>query len=218
MYIREASSADNEQLQQLQAKCPQGEDFTVSVVNTPDFFSRAKAYETYKVFVACEGDRIIASSACAIRYGLISGKIHPIAYGFQAFANPDHRRRGVASHLHKHREKYALEQGAVLFYTLVMKDNKPAKRYIEYQGFNLHRTLVMPGMPVYKKMDTGKSYSIRPITSKDLPLVAELLNKTWENFELYEPQSTAGLSRFISRTPAFEFENIFVLPLSSIQN
>ncbi|MHC4459243.1 MAG: GNAT family N-acetyltransferase [Planctomycetota bacterium] len=211
MYIREATSADNEQLQQLQAKCPQGKTIIVSVVNTPDFFARAKAYETYKVYVACESDRIIGSAACAIREVLLNGEIHRIAYGFQAFADPDFRRKGIASQLFKHREDYSLEQGAVLFYTLVMKDNKPAARYVESQGFKLHRTLVMPGMPVFKKMNLGTKHIIRLITSEDVAPVAELLNKTWQDCELYEPQSTLGLSQFISRTPAFEFENILVL-------
>jgi GNAT superfamily N-acetyltransferase len=211
MHIREATSADNEQLQQLQAKCPQGETFTLSVVNTPDFFARAKAYATYKVYVACEGDRIIGSAACAIRDVLLNGEIHRIAYGFQAFADPDHRRKGIASLLYKHRENYSLEQGAIFFYTLVMRDNKPAMRYVESQGFKLHRTLVMPGIPVFKKMELRLKHAIRPITAEDLEPVAELLNKTWQDFELYEPQSTVGLSQFISRTPAYEFENILVL-------
>jgi hypothetical protein len=58
MHIREATSADNEQLQHLQAKCTQGKTIIVTVVNTPDFFARAKAYTTYKVYVACEWDNI----------------------------------------------------------------------------------------------------------------------------------------------------------------
>jgi hypothetical protein len=92
-----------------------------------------------------------------------------------------------------------------------MKDNKPAMRYVESQGFKLHRTLVMPGMPVFKKMELRTKHAIRPITSEDLALVAELLNKTWQDFELYEPQSTVGLSQFIDRAPAYDFENILVL-------
>ena len=57
MNVREAVAEDNDELQELQAKCPQGTTLVVSTVNTPDFFARAKAYESYKVFVACEGQR-----------------------------------------------------------------------------------------------------------------------------------------------------------------
>ena len=52
MFIREATLNDNEELQQLQIQCPQGTSLIVSTVNTPDFFARAKAYESYKVYVA----------------------------------------------------------------------------------------------------------------------------------------------------------------------
>jgi hypothetical protein len=58
MNIREATSDDNQKLQEFQAKCPQGKTLIVSIVNTPDFFARAKAYESYMVFVAHEENRI----------------------------------------------------------------------------------------------------------------------------------------------------------------
>jgi len=57
--IREATPKDNHELQELQAKCPQGTKLVVSLVNTPDFFARAKAYESSKVCVASEEERII---------------------------------------------------------------------------------------------------------------------------------------------------------------
>lgn len=56
MVIREATADDNSELQQLQAKCPQGTTLIVSTVDTPDFFARVKAYESYKVYVACLED------------------------------------------------------------------------------------------------------------------------------------------------------------------
>ena len=48
MYIREAMPDDNEELQRLQALCPQGTSLIVSTVNSPDFFAGVKAYESYK--------------------------------------------------------------------------------------------------------------------------------------------------------------------------
>ncbi|PIX25402.1 MAG: hypothetical protein COZ69_03395 [Deltaproteobacteria bacterium CG_4_8_14_3_um_filter_45_9] len=67
IIIRQATPEDNDQLQELQGKCPQVKKLIVSIVNTPDFFARAKAYESYRVFVACEENRIIGSHACGIR-------------------------------------------------------------------------------------------------------------------------------------------------------
>jgi hypothetical protein len=35
VYIREATPEDNDKLEELQSKCPQGTNLIVSVVNTP---------------------------------------------------------------------------------------------------------------------------------------------------------------------------------------
>ena len=56
MYIREAHPGDNQELQALQARCPQGTNLVVSTVNTPDFFARAKAYKTSRTLVVCEDE------------------------------------------------------------------------------------------------------------------------------------------------------------------
>ena len=50
----------------------------VSTVNTPDLYARAKAYESYKVYVACEGDRIVGSADCAVRKALVGGRIRRV--------------------------------------------------------------------------------------------------------------------------------------------
>jgi len=211
MYIREAVPEDNDELQELQAKCPQGTTLITSVVNTPDFFARAKVYESYKVYVACEDNRIIGSTACAIRNAVVSGKIRKVGHQFQLFAAPDSRRKGVASQLHQHREHYLSQQGVVLSYALIMEGNVPSMRYIERQGFRHHRTLVMPGLPVFKEMDVQSRGMVRSTSPEDLAAVADLLNETWQGFELYEPTSADVLTRFIKRTPAYTFDNLFVL-------
>lgn len=211
MEIREAVADDNNALQELQYRCPQGTDLIASVVNTPDFFSRAKAYELYKVFIAHEGNQILGSTACGFRNAIVNGEVERVGYGFQAFVSPDHRRKGVASKLHQHREEYAKQQGASLFYTLVMEKNTPAMRYIEHRGFQLHRTVVMPGLSIYKKMEMPSSWYIRSAHSNDLTTLADLLNQTWYNYEMYEPISGEGLSQVISRTPGFNIENLLVL-------
>lgn len=211
MDIREATPEDNKALQTLQAKCPQGTDLVVTAINTPDFFSRAKAYEKYKVYVACENDRILGSTACGFKDVMINGNVKRIGYGFQAFVAPDSRRTGVASRLHQHRENHAIQQGASLFYTLVIEKNIPAMRYIERRGFSLHRTVVMPGLIIYKKMDTTSGKNVRTARPEDIDRLAELFNKTWQNFELYEPLSAEELSASLERTPGYNLNNFLVL-------
>ena len=75
MNICETTIEDNQELQELQAKWTQGKTLIVSLVNTPDFFARAKVYKSYKVFVACEDNQIFGSAACAIREALVNRNI-----------------------------------------------------------------------------------------------------------------------------------------------
>ena len=88
-----------------------------------------------------------------------------------------------ASWLHQHCEDYAAQQGAVLFYTLVLENNTPAMRYLERRGFKLYRKVVMPGLVVYKKMAAASSANFRSARPEDLGALAELLNETWEDFD-----------------------------------
>jgi GNAT superfamily N-acetyltransferase len=211
MHVREAIPADNEELQALQARCPMGTNLIVSTVNAPDFFSRAKAYENYKVFVACEDGAIVGSAACGVRNAMVNGEPRRVGYEFQAFTAPEHRRKGVAVQLHQHREEYIRDQGCVLSYTLIMEDNVPAMRYIEGQGFARHRTLLMPGLAVHRKMKVAAAGEIRPMVPEDLAAVAALLSETWRGCELYEPASAEALARFIDRTPAYDLDSVLIL-------
>jgi GNAT superfamily N-acetyltransferase len=211
MEVREAVIADNEELLSLQAQCPMGRTLIVSVVNAPDFFARLKAYESCKVFVACDGGRIIGSAACAVRDAVVAGQVRRVGYEFQAFTSLDYRRRGVASRLHKAREEYLRRQGAVLSYAVILEGNVPAMRYIEGHGFSRHRAVLMPVMWVYKEVDVPSAGKIRPATTEDLPALADLVNETWQGHDLYGPTSAEALARFVSRTPAYGLDNLFVL-------
>jgi GNAT superfamily N-acetyltransferase len=211
MHIREALPEDNENLQRLQAQCPQGTSLIVSTVNTPDFFARAKPYESYKVYVACEDEHIVGSMACAVREGIVNGKISRVGYEFQAFTSPTYRRKGIAASLHKHIESHLIQQNAVLSYCLLMEGNFPSINLFERQGFKPYRELVMPALIVYKKMESQSLGNIRSATPDDMIAVAELLNTTWKGYELYQPTSADALLQSIKRIPCYDFENIFIL-------
>jgi GNAT superfamily N-acetyltransferase len=211
MYMREALPEDNYDLQQLQAQCPQGGSLIVSTVNTPDFFARVKAYDSFKVYVACEENRIIGSGACAIRDAVVNGKTRVVGYEFQYFTSTDHRRRNIARRLRQRIEQHLLQCGAQLSYALIMKDNLPSIRLFEGEGFRLHRTLLMPAIAVRKEMNVPSAGMIRPARFQDLAKIAALLNMTWQGRELYEPSSAETLEQFIFRTPAFDYDDLLVL-------
>lgn len=211
MYIREATPDDNSELKELQAKCPQGTTLIVSTVNTPDFFARAKVYEDYKVYVVCEDKRIIASAACALRNAIVNDKVEKVGHEFQLFVDPEYRGKRIAGQLHQTREEYLRTRGAVLSYALIMEGNIPSMRYIVRQDFEPHRTLVMPGIPVFKEMNVISKGEVRQITREDLAAVTNLLNETWQGYELHEPMTADAFDRLIARTPAYGYDNIFVL-------
>ena len=211
MHIRDALPEDNDELQRLQAQCPQGTSLVVSTVNIPDFFARTKPYESYKVSVACEDDHIVGSMACAVREGIVNGHISRIGYEFQAFTSPSHRRMGIAAHLHQHIETYLKQQNTVLSYCLLMEGNYPSIKLFEKQGFKPYRELIMPALLVYREMREQSSGNIRSATPDDLRAVAELLNTTWKGYELYQPTSADALLQSIERTPEYDLENILVL-------
>jgi len=211
MDIREASPDDNQALQDLQARCPQGTTLVVSLVNTPDFFARVKAYPAYRVYVACEDDTIIGSGAVAIRDGMVDGRPCRVGYEFQAFVAPEARRRGVAGALHRCREQYLIDQGATMSYALTLEGNSPAMAHLEYEGFVPHRTLVMPILHVYRQMSVPPAAKIRSAQRGDLPDVAELMNQTWRGCDLYQPTSAERLAAFVERTPAYTLDDLLVL-------
>jgi N-acetylglutamate synthase-like GNAT family acetyltransferase len=211
MHIRDALPIDNHDLQALQARCPQGTTLVVSTVNRPDFFARVKAYETSRVLVAFEDDRIIGSAACAVRKATINDRPALVGYLFQAFVAPEQRRKGVASQLLRERENYLSEQGVDLIYTLIMDGNIPSMKYVESHGYDLKRSVVMPGLAVKEEMEVPSLGSIRPASVSDLEAVSELMNDTWDGFQLYEPASSTSLDGFIARTPAFSIDNLLVL-------
>jgi hypothetical protein len=110
-----------------------------------------------------------------------------------------------------HIEDYLMSHGVVLSYLLIMEGNLPAMRLFEGQGFKRHRTLVMPGLGIYKEMKIGSHGKVRPIVSEDLPVVSELINNTWRDYDLYGATSTEALTQFIHRTPGYRLENLAIL-------
>lgn len=215
MYIREATPDDNSALIDLQSRCPQGTTIIVSTVNTPDFFARARVYEDFKVFVCCEGDRIIASSACGLHKALVRDTIEKVGYEFQAFVDPDFRGRRIAGQLQQVREDYIRSQGAVLSYGFIIEGNIPSMKYIERRGFTHYDTVVMPAIAVYREMKVREEGTIRPMTPEDLPVVTGLLNDTWQEYELYEPVTVESLKNLIERIPEYESGDIFILEKNS---
>jgi GNAT superfamily N-acetyltransferase len=210
MEIREATQRYNDSLRDLQARCPMGTSLIVTAVNTPDFFSRARAYARPKIFVAQEQGCIAGTGACALELSRVGGAPRTVGYEFQFFTSPEFRRSGVASLLHRHIEDDLRENGAVLTYCVIMEGNVPSMRLIESHGFRRHRTLAIRSYQVYREMEVSFSGSIRTATREDIEALTTLLEETWGQHELYRPRTSRDLEGFIQRTPEFSYENLWI--------
>ncbi|MBU0513318.1 MAG: GNAT family N-acetyltransferase [Proteobacteria bacterium] len=210
MTIRQAIDEDNQALQKLQARCPQGTSLQVSTVNAPDFFARVRAYEDTQVLVAEDGDRIVGSAAAAVRPGRVGDSVVPVGYQFQAFVDPDFRRKRLADALLDGLDQYLLDRGAVLAYCLIMVGNDPSMRLVERRGFVRHRDLVMNVLPVYKTMKPRAPVAVRTASAGDLPAVAALVNETWSGVQLHGPTTAEELGAVIDRTPGLSLDQFLV--------
>ena len=211
MDIREAVSSDNIELQQLQAKCPQGTTLIVSTVNKPDFFARAKVYEDFKIYVVYEDNRIIASAACGLHKAVINNKVEMVGHEFQVFVDPGYRGRRIAGQLHQAHEEYLRKRNVILTYGLIMEGNTPSMRHFERQDFKRHYTLIMPSIAVFKKIPNTHKGNIRTMVPEDLLVMANLVNDTWKGYELYEPMQEQEFNRLIVKTPGYDYGNVFLL-------
>jgi hypothetical protein len=66
-----------------------------------------------------------------------------------------------------------------------MEGNLPSMKRIESLGFKLHRTLVMPGLAIYKEIKVDHKGVIRPIASEELIPVSDLVNDTWQGYDFF---------------------------------
>jgi len=189
----------------------QGRSLVVSTVNVPDFFSRVRCYESSKVLNAYEGDQIVGSAACAIRQGVVGGRIARVGYEFQYFTAPESRKRGVARSLRRAVESHLTDRGVVLSYALIMEGNSHSMRLFGREGFRLHRKLLMPSIAVAGEQVVPHRASIRSAAPRDLDAVARLLNRTWRGHDLFEPTSAASLAGQSERTEALGYGSLLLL-------
>ncbi len=210
-HIREATPEDSAALQGIQARSPQGTGLRFTTVNKPDFFARARVYHRPRVFVAEQEGILLGSAASGLREVTLAGETHRAGYEFQYFVDPAHRRKGVASALHRHIEAVLRSEGASFSYLLTAEDNLPSMRLFEKEGFTLYRTLRAPFLLPYKKMVAPGQGAVRPAVPEDLPAIAKLLNETWNGFVLYKPYTAESLQESLACLHGFSLENLFVL-------
>lgn len=212
LAFREATPADGPGLQALQASIEHGGDVRTVKINAPDFFARYRAFDRYKVFVACAGDRIVASDACAIRPATIAGEPRLLGHVSHTFVSPELQAGGIGSRFKRELlEPYLRSQGVALMYGHVADGNERALRSVQRAGWRPVRRVTFTGAPVYRLMPARTCSTIRPFRPGDAAPVADLLNRNWQRHELYAPISAEELTRSLERTPGYREDAIQVL-------
>jgi hypothetical protein len=66
-------------------------------------------------------------------------------------------------------------------------------------------------MLVYKTFDVPAGRIVRAIQPTDYAAVADLLDRTWRDHDLYEPVSADGVARLLARLPTLDLGDVWVL-------
>jgi GNAT superfamily N-acetyltransferase len=199
--VREATVFDGARLQAAMSRCPQGTDLVVTLVNRPDFFSRARLYAQTKVFLAEADGEIAGSAAVAIREVLVGGMPHRVGYEYQFFTAPEHRRKGVAQRLRGAIEAYLAVKQADLTTAVVAVGNAPSERLFGGEGFRPIGEFSMRFLLSGFRPRTPAAERVRAATPADLPAVARLLDETWAGHDLYPRLTPAALAETLRRMP-----------------
>ncbi len=210
MLTREARIDDALVLQQLMRDTPQGTDgIEFSFVNEPDFFARARAYEAPNILVAEDQGSLAGSAAFAIREPLVGGDHRRVAYEFQYFTAPAHRRKGVAGRLRSRIDDELATLGAELSTSIILRENEASIRLFEQHGFRRRAALGVNFMLVEHtdmRLDDGVSMARR----EELEEIAALINGAWEGHDFFVPVSGVSLLQAIDRIPTIGLDRFFV--------
>lgn len=211
MHIREARPEDNQALMDLQARCPQGRGLVTSLVNTPDFFARARAWPEHRVFTVHDGQGLMASGSCALAQALINGEPRRVGYQFEYFVDQRARRQGAARAMMRRIEEHLAAEGAELSYMMVMQGNLPSLNLCRSLGYQVHRDLTMQVLMVFREMKAQDGEPIRTAGPEDFDAAAELINRAWEGHDFHQPTSGPKLGRFLADTPGHSPDNLLIL-------
>ncbi len=208
--IREAGERDNEALVELQKRCPQGTSFILGVDSSPDYFARSQSFNTWRVFVALDGDNIVGSAACAIRDTYIAGRQFKTAYEYGFIVDPQHRRRGIAARLQERIERLAQEENLEVLHLDIAEENIPSIHLFSKLGFKKVKDCATFSLMVYRKQKLAREANIRAMKENDVDTVADLINEMYHDYDFFAPFRSKDLAAYIRRMPYFDFRDILV--------
>lgn len=149
--IREATPADEEELQRLEDASPQGHGSRIATERST-FFYRSALFPQARVLLALEGSRAVGLMAYAIKEAYVQGELVPAAYFYDLRSDPTYRRsmkRGLWELWRTLRDE-ATAAGARFVYGHVKGDNVEAMRVFSRGGAQVvggFNVLLLPTRP-----------------------------------------------------------------------
>jgi GNAT superfamily N-acetyltransferase len=207
MNIREATDSDNEQLLQLQKKSPMGSDLILQLDSSPDFFNRSRGYENWHLLVAEEDGKILGAAGYALQEKPINGEPYSLVYEYGFMVDPDARRMGVASALQSEIENR--NPNVDVFHLNITEDNFASNSFFTKQGFTPVRDCGPYMLMAYKELPVDP-YRIKQVKEGDIPVVVDLLNETYADYEMFTPFTPESLTELIDRLPFFGISDLIL--------
>ena len=214
MDIREATDSDNQQLLEIQKKSPMGSDLVLQLDSSPDFFNRSTGYANWTVLVAEEGGKILGAAGYTLQEKLINGKSHSLVYEYGFMVDPDARRKGVASALQSEIEKR--NPDVDYFHLNITEDNTASHGFFTRQGFTPVRDCAPYMLMAYKEHQVDP-YRIKQVKPGDIPVIVDLLNQTYADYEMFTPFTTESLTELIERLPFFNLSDLILYDQDSVR-
>ena len=193
--IRVANDADNAELLDLESVCPQGTSLVLQFDRSPDFFSRSRVYDNYKVYVAAEEEgKIVGTVGATLKDFNMGEEAVKGVYIYDLRVHPAFRGRGIGSKLLQ--QVIVEENEADLAYGHIMEENYPSIALFKRLGFlNIHDFMLL-NVPLYKRQEQASS-KIREMTTDDAPSVVGLINNHYRTHDFFAPLS---IGNFLNRT------------------
>ena len=213
MIIREAIQEDNQQLIELQKKCPMGSDMLLQLDSSPDFFNRSRGYKDWHLLVAEEEGKILGAAGYAVQDKPIGGETYSMVYEYGVMVDPDARRKGIASSLQ--REIEARTSGSDYMHLNITEDNIASHSFFKGYGFEPVKKCV-PLMVMAYKEHKVEALKIRRMREGDIPVVVDLLNETYRDYAFYEPFTEDSFMEHYGRLPFYNLNDIYLFEQDTV--
>jgi ribosomal protein S18 acetylase RimI-like enzyme len=206
--IRPFEESDNQNLLDIEALCPQGNERCAMGVRKEDIIARYRMYDSWKVIIAEVDGRVAGWAGWTVKENPDGNE----RYGYLAevMIHPEFRRMGVARRLAEEAEKDARESGADHLYCYIYEPNAAPKSLFKGLGYSNVADIKSVAMPVYKRAEPSTSFSAERMKKDEIESVVELINGRYRGWRHFSPFSADSFESHLESIPGYGLDNFWV--------